>query len=235
MVRTLLAALFPLLAVAAPVPKPAAKKLGEVYGDVVDADTACTFDLTKDGGLRVGVPKTHPAQDVEHGKTVRPLLTRKVEGDFVLTTRIKQTYDPAAGMAETAKRGAAVAAGVALTGDDNPKLSMTLVHTLTRNGDKWDAGRFMQVKFPNGGGSGSGSSGGVTDGQTTFMRLTRTGQELKAEYSGDGKKWFLFAKHKVDDLGEVLHVGPVAFQSTTADAEAEFDQYEIKPLTGEKK
>lgn len=224
------------LAVAAPVPKPAAKPLLEVYGEIADPDSKCKCELTKAGGLRVTVSKEHPATEAVHGETVvPPMLRRKVEGDFVLTTRITLSYDPAAGMADGAKRGAAVAGGVAFTADDDPKAGLTLVHTLKKNGDKWDIGRFMQVRLPTGGGSGSGQADGVPDGKTTFMRLTRTGHELKAEYSGDGKKYFLFAKHKVDGLGDVLMVGPVAFQSTTADFEAVFDQYEIKSLTEEKK
>jgi hypothetical protein len=224
------------LAVAAPVPKaPSPKKLVEVYGEVMDPDSKCKCELTKDGGLRVVVPKDLSPVDADHGKTVPPLLVRKVEGDFVLTARIKQSYDPAAEMAEGAKRGAAVSAGVAFVGNDDPKPCMTLVHTLTRKADAWEPSRFMQVMFPNGGGSGSGQGGGVTDGKTTYLRLTRTGHDLKAEYSGDGKKYFLFATHKVDGLGDVLKVGPVAFHSTTGDFEAEFDQYEIKPLKAEEK
>jgi hypothetical protein len=179
------------------------------------------------------VPKTHPAVEIDHGKTAPPLLTREVEGDFVLTTRLTLTHDPEAGPAGGAKQ-AAVAAGVSLTSADGVKSDLTLVHKLVRDQDKWTGYRFMQYMH-NGGGSGSGQGGLPLDGKPTYLRLTRTGSDLKAEYSSDGAKWLPFATKKADALGPAVRIGPVALQSTTADFEAVFDQYEIQPMKAEEK
>ncbi len=236
MFRTLLVVLLlPAVALAAPVPKAAnAKKLSETFGEQVNPDSTCKYEPAGKDGLRIVVPTTHPVHEVDHGKTVRPHMVRKVEGDFVLTVRIQHTFKPEAGKAEAAKQKTMVAAGIGFIDADDAKNTFSVCNMITKTGDKWTTGRLMQVMHRNGG-SGSGSGGQDAADKPTYLRVTRKGEEIKSEFSADGKKWQNFSNMKMTTLGAAVNVGPVACQSTDAEYSVEFTEYEIKPLTEEKK
>jgi regulation of enolase protein 1 (concanavalin A-like superfamily) len=236
MFRTLLVALLlPAVALAAPVPKAVGgKKLSETFGEPVNPDSTCQYEPAGNGGLRIVVPTTHPVHEVDHGKTVRPHLTRKVEGDFVLTVRIQHTFNKEAGKAEAAKQKTMVAAGIGFLDADDARNTFSVCHMNTKSGDKWSTGRLMQIMH-RGGGSGSGSGGVNVDDKPTHLRVTRKGEEIRSEFSADGKKWQNFSTMKMTTLGAAVNIGPVACQSTDAEYSVEFTEYEIKPLTEEKK
>lgn len=236
MFRTLIVALLlPTIALAAPVPKAAnAKKLSETFGEQVNPDSTCKYEPAGKDGLRIVVPTTHPIEEVDHGKTVRPHLTRKVEGDFVLTVRIQHTFNQAAGKAEAAKQKTMVSAGIGFIDADDGKNTFSVCHMNTKSGEKWTTGRLMQIMH-RGGGSGSGSGGQDAVDKPTYLRVTRKGEEIKSEFSADGKKWQNFSTMKINTLGSAVNVGPVACQSTDAEYSVEFTEYDIKPLTEEKK
>lgn len=228
-----LLALVPLaLLVAAPVPKPVAKKLQEVYGEI--ADSGCQCELTKEGALQIVVPKGGRAVELTHDSRTPPLTTKTVTGDFELTVRVSHQPPKDADRAEGARQQATVSAGVALYAEGDPKTNATFVHKHSRNGDKWTSGLAMQSNHSNGS-SGSGRASANLEDKPLFLRLTRRGDTLTSETSTDGKKWTRFSNHKSAQLGETVVIGPVAFHNTTADYEAVFDQYELKPLKEEKK
>ena len=236
MFRTLLVALLvPVVALAAPVPKAAGgKKLSETFGEQVNPDSTCKYEPAGNGGLRIVVPTTHPIEEVDHGKTVRPHMVRKVEGDFVLTVRIQHTFNKEAGKAENAKTKTMVAAGIGFIDADDGKNTFSVCHMNTKSGDKWSTGQLMQIMH-RGGGSGSGSGGQNSSDKPAYLRVTRKGEEIKSEFSPDGKKWQAFTTMKMTTLGPAVNVGPVACQSTDAEYSVEFTEYEIKPLAEEKK
>lgn len=236
MFRALLVALVvPTVAVAAPVPKAAGgKKLSETFGEQVNPDSTCKYEPAGNGGLRIVVPTTHPVHEVDHGRTVSPHMVRKVDGDFVLTVRIQHTFNKEAGKAEAAKQKTMVAAGIGFTDADDARNTFSVCHMNTKGGDKWTTGRLMQIMH-RGGGSGSGSSGQDAADKPAYLRVTRKGEEIKSEFSADGKKWQNFSTMKINTLGAAVNVGPVACQSTDAEYSVEFTEYEIKPLTEEKK
>lgn len=236
MFRTLFVALLlPAVALAAPVPKAAnAKKLSETFGEQVNPDSTCKYEPAGKDGLRIVVPTTHPTEEVDHGKTVRPHMIRKVEGDFVLTVRIQHTFKPEAGKAETARAKTMVAAGVGFIDADDAKNTFSVCHMNTKSGEKWNTGQLMQIMH-RGGGSGSGSSGQAAADKPAYLRVTRKGEEIKSEFSADGKKWQAFSTMKMTTLGSAVNIGPVACQSTDAEYSVEFTEYDIKPLTEEKK
>lgn len=236
MVRTLLVALlFPVMVVAAPVPKAAGgKKLSETFGEQVNPDSTCKYEPAGKDGLRIVVPTTHPIEEVDHGKTVRPHMVRKVEGDFVLTVRIQHTFNKEAGKAENAKTKTMVAAGIGFIDADDARNTFSVCHMNTKSGDKWSTGQLMQIMH-RGGGSGSGSGGQPAAGKPAYLRVTRKGEEVKSEFSGDGKKWQNFSTMKMNTLGPAVNIGPVACQSTDAEYSAEFTEYDIKPLIEEPK
>jgi hypothetical protein len=222
------------LASAAPVPKATIKKLSDVYGTEVDPSSPCKCEMVGGDKLRVVVPNTHRPAETEHPNTVPPLVTKSVEGDFVVIVRVSHSYSKSAGKAEGAKKQTEVAAGIALLGEGSENVRFTFVHRQTKTGDKWVSGRYAQVMH-RGGGSGSGSGGAKLDESPVFLRLTRKDESLKCETSADGTKWQPFSTLTAKGLGPLVNIGPVAFQSSDAEYAAEFDKYEIKPLTEEKK
>lgn len=226
--------LIPLLAplAAAPVPKAAtAKKLQEVYGEV--ADSGCRCEMTKDGALQVVVPKDARLIELDHDSRTPPLTAKTVTGDFEVTVRVTHLPPKDGDRADGAKQKATVSAGIALVADGDPKTSVTFVHKHTRNGDTWASGLTLQSIHANGS-SGSGRGGATLEDKPLYLRLTRRGETVTTETSGDGKKWTQFVKHKADRLGETVVVGPVAFRNTAGEYEAMFDQYEVKPLEEKK-
>jgi hypothetical protein len=218
----------------APVPKESAKKLKDVYGEVADPDSKCKCEMTRDGELRVVVPKDAPPLELDHGSRTLPLVTKTVEGDFEVTVRVAHAPPTDAGRAEGAKQQATVSAGIALYAEGDPKTNITFVHKHAHGGGKWTSGLGMQCNY-GGGSSGSGRGSPNLEDKPVYLRLTRRGGTITTETSTDGKKWSLFVNHKAGRIGEAVVVGPVAFQNTTGEYEAVFDRYEVKPLTEEKK
>lgn len=234
MPRTLFVLLLaPLLAIAAPVPKPPGKKVEDVFGQVAEV-SGVTCEMTKWEELRVAVSKeTIVSPNQEH--QIRPLVTRTVEGDFTLTVRVSHPPSKAADLAAVGAGAPTLSAGIALYADGNPKQTLTLLHKHTKSGDTWKSSLSMSSRHDKGG-SGTGRQAQGLEDKPYYLRLTRKGDDFKSETSTDGKKWQGFGTHKVSGFGAVV-VGPVAVHNTTADYDAVFDEYKIEPLTakGEKK
>ena len=230
-----LAVLLPALVIAAPVPKGAsARKLSEVYGELTDSQSACECKMVKGDLLRVTVPTSAPVVEANHPNTAAPLVAKSIEGDFVATVRVSHAFSKTAGKAEGAKRDTAVAAGLALTVDGDRNAKFAFVHRQQKKDDKWVSNRYAQVMH-RGGGSGSGSGGTTLEEKPVYLRLTRTGDMMKCETSVDGTKWQPFSTLNAKGFSPVVNIGPTAFQSTDAEYVAEFDQYEVKVVTEEKK
>jgi hypothetical protein len=220
--------LLPLFATAAPVPKPPAKKIEEVFGTPAEFQ-GVTMAMTRKDELRATLAKEAAAGNQN---TLRPFATRTVEGDFELTVRIAHAPPTAADLGAGGGTPT-VTAGIALLGDGNQKYTLNLLHKHTKAADVWKSGLSMNSQHPRGG-SGTGRQNNKLEDQPLYLRLTRKGDEFKSETSADGKRWQGFGTHKVAGLGPVL-VGPVASHNTTAEYEVTFDEYVIRPLTEEKK
>lgn len=231
MPRTLLALLLlPPLAVAAPVPKPAPKKVEDLYGQVPEV-SGVTCELTKDEELRISVSKDAPSGNRDD--LARPLVTRTLEGDFELTIRL--THKPAKAADLAVGTGAAtVSAGVALFADGDTKKTLCLLHKHVKSGEQWTSRLSMNSRHAKGG-SGTGRQSKGLEDQPLYLKLIRTGDVFTSQTSPDGKKWSPFGKHTVADFGGAVVVGPVAFHNTTAEYEVIFDQYEVKPLKEQEK
>jgi hypothetical protein len=223
------------LLLAAPVPKvDPTRRLIETFGEIVDPMSDVKCDMTKAGVLRVTVPKEVRPVELNHAVAGSPVTTKTVEGDFVLTVRVSHTPPNKAEKVDGAKQQATVSAGIAVYSEGDPKTNLTLVHKHTKTGDKWVSGLAMQTNYKQGS-TGSGRGGTTLEDKPLYLRLTRKGEVCVAETSADGKKWVQFTRHPADKLGPVVVVGPTVFRNTDADHTAEFDEYEIKSLTEEKK
>lgn len=221
------------VAFAAPVPKPAAKKLEDVFGSSADVP-GVTLEMTRYDELKATVGKDAAAGIYANRiiGTFRPLAAKTVEGDFELTVRV--THAPPGKADLAAGTGSpTVIAGIALVAERSPKSTASFFHEHVQAGDGWKTRLTMSTYHPKGG-IGSDRQGGKLEDQPVYLRFTRTGDEFKGETSTDGKKWQEFATHKASGYGAVV-VGPYAGHNTGGEYEVTFDQYVIKPLTEEKK
>lgn len=229
MCRTLFALLLlPAIVVAAPVPKTGGKKIEDVFGTPFEMN-GVTCEMTRKDELKATVGKEAAAANE---RTVRPLATRTVEGDFELTVRV--THSPPAAADLAAGNGMpTVFAGIGLFAENSPKHTLTLLHKHLKQGDTWKTGLSMNSQHPRGG-SGTGRQNAKLEEQPVYLRLTRQGDTFTSQTSTDGVKWQGFGTHKVQGFGPVV-VGPVATHNTTSEYAVTFDEYVIRPLTEEKK
>src|SRR5262245_23570907 len=92
----LVLACVPIMAIAAPIPKEDdAVRIRRVYGETIDPDRDCKFEMTGEK-LRLTIPgKQH---FVERKLYNAPRVAREIEGDFTLTVRVTFPIRPAKGL-----------------------------------------------------------------------------------------------------------------------------------------
>src|SRR5437879_1599102 len=107
---------------------------------------------------------------------------------------------------------ATMTAGIALIPDGAPdaKARVCFAHAKRKEADGWKGLVSISYTSETGGG-GRGCGGPETIGEDKYLRLTRTGETLVAEASGDGRSWYPLNTQEVSGLPTTLRVGPVAF------------------------
>lgn len=232
--RTLL--VVPLLAsfaFAAPVPKAEVPKIEDVFGEIADKESKCKFEMGKGGVLALTVPRTHPSIEPNADSATPPMVSKRVEGDFVLTVRTVANLPRKLDAKEQTARPA-VLIGVSMMSADSPGLGITVGAVRRMKEGEWEAAQFTCFREPN---YADASEAGlkVAAADPTWFRITRRAKTAHVETSTDGKKWTTFVRVGVTMLGETLTVGPVAFGCVDQEFSATFDQYEIKPLLKDEK
>lgn len=236
---TLVALLIPAAVAAAPVPKPATKPIEGVFGTPV-ATKGVTCEMTAQGVLRVGVSKEAAAEAKAH-EDVRPLVARKVEGDFELTVRMAHTPPAGENLAAIDRDKLTVSAGIALYKADGKRGSLVVLNRVSNGREGWDS--YFKMKAVYQSPETQGVTGALSSHQTLsdspiYVRLTRRGDEFTAARGEDGKAWspVFDETHTVSGLGPAVMIGPTAAHNTTGRYDVTFDEYVLKPLKkGEKK
>jgi len=230
MPRTLLAlVLLPLLATAAPVPKPSAKKLADVYGEVDETHKECSFDMARGGALTIGVPAGHSGRTMGNDFPV-PLVGKVVEGDFVLTTRIAVSL-PKNPSPQREGRAIKVTAGVGLAPAD-AKIGAVAGGRFTFHKGEWEGDLHAHFEEPDHEHT-LGDPNGCQPGAALMARITRRGKEVRVECRSGPDEWKELGV--IEGLGSgSLTVGPLVFHSTDAEISVTFEEYEITPLKAEK-
>lgn len=227
--RVLLALMLPLLAVAAPVPKhrPA---LGE-FGDLTDPKTKCRCELEGGKTLTITMPADLPASEPNEAGTIRLLAHRIVEGDFVLTVRVAIT-SAAPGPSWLPEHQ--WAAGMGLTAAGDPGLGAAVLAAWGKNTRVVGLFRYSRRVPPSRLATGlQGSKGERTDlkGEgPLWLRLTRRGEKVTGEWSGDGKEWVKLSEETLPDLPRSVEVGPLVAKQVATEVTATLDQFEIESL-----
>jgi regulation of enolase protein 1 (concanavalin A-like superfamily) len=229
--RTLfpLALLLPAVALAAPVPKETeAEKIKRLFGTPADPEKDCKFTLDGEK-LVLRTPEASHVFGFGNGIGNAPRVTRTVEGDFVATVRIRmappqppQPYGPRM----LFQAGLYVA-------DSDTSFAFNTRAVEDQNGTIRRTGRHGAWVSGNQQFSGS-SGGGAFDPETTFLRVTRTGDTTQFGASADGKGWHVFAGPKVQ-YGDKVTLGLFAANPGGLPFAAEFDQFTVTAPPAPKK
>ncbi len=221
------------LAVAAPAPKPAAKKIEDVFGAVVEAK-GVTCEMTQRGELRVGVSK-EAATDGDAHAVARPLVTRKVKGDFAVTVRV--AHAPPDGNVASALGGGdpTVSAGIALYPPDKPEASITFLQRHINERAGWKTDYCARTQYNETAFESNTRPGKTLEGGPVYLRITRRGNEFTSAWSHDGKRWTPAALQGRFGFPSEVLIGPVAAHNTTAGYSVTFDEYALTKPPEEKK
>ncbi len=216
-------------------------KVGELYGEAVDAKDARKWAMDDAGVLTFTLSPDAPAGP-EFPTTFPPLIGKKMTGDFIVTARLSATVPNEVAATRTintpniqAKIEAVVLMGVSVVSTERTTVGFRGGVLLKRWDDKW-LSTWSVYNFIGGGGtSSSGKSRLAGHAAPAFVRLTRTGQRVTFETSEDGEKWREESTSTLPDTVSEVLVGPVAFACLDKECSVTFDEYEIKPLKAEKK
>lgn len=230
------AALLPLLAVAAPVPKPPSSI--QSFGTVVETK-GVTCASPRRGELRVNVSKAAASEAKAHDEA-RPVVARTVEGDFELVVRITHAAPDGRELVSGDGGERLASAGIALHKPDGKRGSLVVLNRLSNDRGTWDSYFRMFALYETKG--GRGAIGGLGphrefSGDPIHLRLTRRGDVFTAARSDDGKEWspVFESPHEVPGLGAAVVVGPVAAHNTNGRYDVTFDQYTLTQLPEKKK
>jgi hypothetical protein len=218
------------LALSAPVPK-ITPKLADLFGEPTAAKGDCTLELNKDGSLAATVPPTHPKCDGSLAGSLHPLAAKTVRADFVLTVKLTvDVPDDASSNRRPDQLLTCAAGGIAVRSVANPELGLVAAAERSPGRKGWSMCRRISGCEQTGDGNYK-IHGRTTDGGTgteCYLKLSRQGAKLTAEWSADGAKWKDGYVWKITGLEDDVTVGPVAYQSTDKPLVATFDEYQLK-------
>ncbi len=212
---------------AAPVPKPTNKaKIEAIYGDLVDPDGKCDFQL--DGTkLTIDLPGGTEYMCYEE-KQNAPRLTRTVEGDFIIT--VKCSADLPNDAEQVEGRWAEVGCGLYIKPKDSKvqRLGLSDFIYLINNKPKHVQVVLQPISY---GPSGINFEG---TGNSVYVRFSRIGKHTENSYSDDGKT-FIKRGWSDTDTGEPYQVGVYGCSNCTKATRAILDDFKLEFPKADKK
>jgi hypothetical protein len=226
--------LLPLLAVAAPVPKAPAKKMADIYGEIVYKEGKHKYEMTDTGELTITSPNQVGVNSMGVF-VVTPLVAKKVEGDFVVTYRAKRTLPSVSQVASgNVNEVADTLVGLGMVPKPGVFGVLTGVRSNVGAKSEWESSAMMHSSIPGRGEAHYWEPKDKPD-QPCWIRLTRRGTTFTTEFSSDGDKWKTAREMELPRFAGTLLVGPVVAHNTNQDVSATFTHYELKDLPAEKK
>lgn len=176
------ASLLPLLAHAAPVPKPKEtppQKLARLFGAATLPDDTCKAELAGDVLRLTGGGTDHVWQAGAEGMKI-PFVGREVRGDFTLTVRVKAVDLPDGGSVTGV-------AGLFLMAD----ATTTLDHSLYLTGNRDQANRRGWLRITATGNQihTKEDPNAAYQADELLLKVVRDGAKVTASVSADGKEW----------------------------------------------
>jgi hypothetical protein len=227
-VRHLLALLlFPLVAVAAPVPKETEKqKMTRLFGEVADAPKG--YDFTLDGDKLVVTMAANSSKSLDE---FSPRTEREVTGDF--DVRVVLTFAPSKKQRKEAGPSPHLVAGLGLWGKGERVLLRGPYFGDTgseKNADGWGYGEwtFYQLSADEAT-SAWALNRSYRKYERRHLRLRREEGKYKYGESVDGKEWDMWAAEPCD-LPDTVRVGVYAVNTTNAECAATFSDLTVIPI-----
>jgi regulation of enolase protein 1 (concanavalin A-like superfamily) len=207
-----------LAAVAAPVPKDNEGRIMRLYGAPHDPDKGAEFRPSGDT-LRIIVPDEPRLLSAWTHARNAPCVWRDVAGDFTVSVRVSFPIRSEVPRGHTDRGKPHAGGGLVVWTDAQHFL------TATRNEQPFGAKPTehfrCEVCLPERSRSAQDYSALNRSG---FLRVQRTGNELEASYSTDGKKWTSLGSHEAA-WGDTVKVGVIAENTLRGPFEAVFDEY----------
>jgi regulation of enolase protein 1 (concanavalin A-like superfamily) len=198
---------------------PAPSKTIASWGDVIDPDRDCEI-ASKGESLVITVPGTLHDLNSEIKKWNAPRVVREVHGDFTATVKVAGNFTPG-GKPTNPKSVPYNGAGFVLWLDDATFLRVERA-AIVRNGKVSTFLAFEQ----RAGGKKSNNNGKLAPG-TTYLRLTRQGNQISVATSPDSKTWEE-AKPMTLAWPADLMLGVSAVNSNSEPLQATFEQFVVE-------
>lgn len=197
------------------------------WGEFIDPARDCKVREEK-GRVTITVPGTHHNLNPipEYDNVLGPRLLQAAEGNFDLEVQVAAFPQPKAKTSVGVDKNSYIAAGLLVWVDDK-----TFVRCLRAAlGERGDV--FVHVEAFREGKRHSGryfvtQKTRVIPDQAAYLRVERRGNELTAQQSLDGKKWFLHARFTFPDLPKSLRAGVGAVNSTNVEFAPEFKELKV--------
>lgn len=215
-------------------------KIDELYGEAMNAKDRRKWDMDDSGVLTVTLPPADYPVGPGSAHAFPPLIGKKLTGDFTMTARLSVSVPKEAPANRTLNTGggplaydSVVGVGVSVVSAVKTTWSLRGGVVLKKGGGEW-TGKWSAYEYTGGTNAIEKPCTMMPTG-AVYVRLTRAGTRVTFETSNDGQKW---QKHSTwvlpADAGDLV-VGPTAFACLDKDCSVTFDEYQIKPLTEEKK
>lgn len=219
----LLFACVPIFAFAAPLPKESeAARMRRIYGEIIDKDKDCTFDMAGDK-LRIKIPgKEH---FVERKLFNAPRVAREYEGDFTVTVRVTFPIRPAKGLEAHQAANAIASAGVIAWSDDGEMV--WIMRAEFPIGKEQRQGFLSNRVRPNVNEYHNLYGLNLEHTEAAYLRLERKGNKVSPTYSPDGKKWYSTFEVEVG-WGKKVKIGMIAENGYKSPFLATFDEYKVE-------
>jgi regulation of enolase protein 1 (concanavalin A-like superfamily) len=190
------------------------------WGDAVDPDGDCQFELDPgEDKVRIIVPgKTH-ILSAEIGRVNAPRLLRDIKGDFDLIVRVAGAGNPA-GKATTTLYPPYHGAGLLIWQDQENYVRLEIATDVQHR----KARPYVNFEHRKDGTLAASSGIANTDG-SSHLRLRRRGDEIYASFGPDGLHWTSFSPLTAK-LNDRVNVGVSAINSSTKLMTAEFEGLE---------
>jgi regulation of enolase protein 1 (concanavalin A-like superfamily) len=195
------------------------------FGQVVDPDGDCKLEAS-DGKLKITLPgtKVHDLSGVrEENSRNAPRVLQEVEGNFTATVKVTCALEPA----RQEKNNSFNGAGLLVWESDKNFMRLERNLWVTPDGERVSYAPLFEYWHNN---QCNTLKGGTTtpyfQGASTYLKITRAGDEFKTAVSHDGSKW-METDSVTATMPKKVKVGVAAINSAPNAFSVEFSDLKV--------
>lgn len=208
---------------------PSSSALVEKWGNLINADSNCKVAVAEDQ-ITMQVPGGIFDFSGMHGRKNAPRILQEVTGDFTVTVRVSGAFSP--GKPSPGSNSLPfVSAGLMVWESDSNYLRLERNVWQDREGERWSYAPLFEY-WKNGRNlrPANGTLVPYFKGTNTWLRLSRTAEQITAEVSHDGKEWIKGGSVR-SQFGNKVQVGMMAINTSGTSHEVCFSEYVLTPQT----